>query len=104
MTGLGQKRTGRRAGFTLVELLVVTGVILVLMTLAVAFVPRTMEQQRVTRAATQVQGWLALSKQWALRDRAQCGLRLAYDSTNRVTTLYYIAQPDDWTPGRKLNP
>lgn len=110
MTGPQQNGMGRRAGFTLVELLVVTGVVLVLMTLAVAFVPRTMEQQRVSRAASQLQGWLALSRQWALRDQAPRGLRLTFARpTNpanpsdptfyRVTTLQYIEQPDDWRPG-----
>src|SRR4051794_15354659 len=99
MTGLEQKRTGRRPGFTLVELLVVLGVILVLMTLVVAFVPRTMEQQRVTRAASQLQGWLSLAKQWALRDRAPRGIRFTFDATNRITTLNYVEQPDDWWPG-----
>jgi len=92
------RRQRRRLAFTLVELLVVMGVVLVLMTLAVAFVPRAQEQQRVSRGASQVQGWLAIAKQWALRDRAPRGLRLTPNAGNGnwVTTMQYIEQPDDF--------
>jgi prepilin-type N-terminal cleavage/methylation domain-containing protein len=97
---------GRRPAFTLVELLVVIAVMLVLMTLAVAFVPRVREQQRVSQAAASVQGWLAIAKQWALRDQAPRGVRLTPTAGNGawVTTLQYIEQPDDWvgSPGSYL--
>jgi prepilin-type N-terminal cleavage/methylation domain-containing protein len=88
-----------RKAFTLVELLVVIGVALVLMTLAVAFLGRTTDRDRVTGAVSSVQNWLTLAKNWAMRDQAPRGLRLTHGGNGLVMTLYYIEQPDDWQPG-----
>jgi prepilin-type N-terminal cleavage/methylation domain-containing protein len=98
----------RRPAFTLIELLVVIGLILVLATLAVAFVPRAQEKQKVVQTASQLQGWLLSARQMAMRDQAPRGLRLnnavqftaatgsTITSYQQVTQLSYIEQPDEW--------
>jgi Tfp pilus assembly protein FimT len=70
-------------------MLVVIGIILVLASISLAFIPTGLEKQRVRRGASLLQGWLATARQWALRDQAPRGLRLqplqATDSTTAVT-------------------
>jgi prepilin-type N-terminal cleavage/methylation domain-containing protein len=65
-----------RKGFTLIELLVVMALIAVLATFAIMFFPNAASAQRESRAATQVQGWLNIAKQRALRDQKPHGIRL----------------------------
>jgi len=98
---LALRMRGRRRGFTMIELIVVMAIILILATLAVALLPRFFEQQKATKGAGMLQGWLLLAKQRALRDRAPTGLRLDVDANNptQVTSLHFIQQPDDYTGG-----
>src|SRR5947208_1029048 len=89
--------TGPRRGMTLVELLVVILIISVLATLVIAFGPGVGERQRSTRGAEQLQSWLLLAKQRAVRDQKPRGLRMLPDPTsnyNYVTRLQFIEQPD----------
>lgn len=103
----------RPPGFTLVELLVVTGLILLLMTLALAVVPRFQEKKKVSLGASQLQGWLLTAKQWAMRDQRPRGVRLhnavlytpmpspagglSWKITYQpVNSFSYIEQPDDF--------
>ena len=65
-----------RTGFTLIELLVVMVLLAVLAALMIAFFPNAATSAREARAATQLQGWLNIAKQRALRDQAPRGLRL----------------------------
>lgn len=88
----------RRPGFTLIEILMVVSIVLLLTTIAVAFLPKIQEKQRATQGAVQLQSWLRTAKQWALRDGAPRGIRLGTAGTNLVTQLQYIEQPDDWVP------
>src|SRR5574340_1255625 len=67
---------GKRTGFTMVEMLVVLGIILMLSVLTVLFMPRISERQRVAQGADLLQGWLLMAKQRALRDRVPTGIRL----------------------------
>ncbi len=65
-----------RPAFTLTELLVVMALMAVMATFAIAFFPNAASSQREARAAQNVQGWLNIAKQRALRDQAPRGLRL----------------------------
>jgi type II secretory pathway pseudopilin PulG len=85
---------------TLIELLVVISLLLVLMTLAILFVPSINEQQRAARGATQLQQWLLTAKQRALRDQAPRGVRLYVDpAKNFVTEMRYIEEPEPFRRG-----
>ncbi|HVK10181.1 MAG TPA: prepilin-type N-terminal cleavage/methylation domain-containing protein [Gemmataceae bacterium] len=88
-----------RRGFTLIELLVAIGIGLVLVGLAIAFLPHLDRHKGVPNGITQLQGWLNLSKMQALRDKAPRGVRLIHDGTGKVTQLVYIEQPDPIAPG-----
>jgi prepilin-type N-terminal cleavage/methylation domain-containing protein len=88
-------------GYTLVELLVVMALMLVLTALAVLIVPRINDEQRATKAATQLQQWIEIAKQRAVRDRAPRGVRLLAGKTAvlQVTDIVYLEQPDDYHLG-----
>jgi prepilin-type N-terminal cleavage/methylation domain-containing protein len=98
-------RRSPRPGFTLTELIVAMTIILVLATLAVAFLPRIGQQERSARGADLVQRWLLIAKQRALSDRAPTGVRLIINPSepNVVRELVYIQQPDDYSKGRFVN-
>ena len=95
-----------RAGFTLVELLVVVGLIVILLAMALFLVPAINTQQQATQAGTQLQQWIEIAKQRAGRDRAPRGIRLLAGSANplQVTQLEYIEQPPDYFFGNNTNP
>jgi len=90
-----------RGGFTLIELLVVISLIAVLAALTMAFLPNAASSAREARAAVQLQGWLNVAKQRALRDQAPRGLRLWRSAANldQVVECQYLEQPDDFSGG-----
>jgi prepilin-type N-terminal cleavage/methylation domain-containing protein len=89
-----------RSAFTLIEMLVVIGILLTLATLTVAFLPTLTNFQKVQASAGQVQGWLLTAKQRALRDQLPRGLRLLVDGDGKtVRELQYIEQPEDISGG-----
>jgi prepilin-type N-terminal cleavage/methylation domain-containing protein len=91
----------RRRGFTLIELLVVIGIVLVLAAIAVFVLPSLMGNQRGSEGASQLQGWLLIAKQRALRDQAPRGIRLNIQQNGQfVTDLQYIEQPPDFGGGQ----
>jgi prepilin-type N-terminal cleavage/methylation domain-containing protein len=87
-----------RTAFTLMEMLVVIGVILVIATIGLYLVPKLDRHKGVPNAVAQLHGWINLSKQHALRDQAPRGLRLIHDGDGRVTSAVYIEQPDPVAP------
>lgn len=96
-------RTVRRAGFTLVELLVVIALIIVLAALTAAVVQTGMlTSQKVVSAADRASGWLLIAKQRALRDGAPRGVRFLMTDAGggffRVTEAQYIESPEPWIP------
>ena len=92
--------TCRRRGFTLIEMLLVIGILIVLITLAALFLPNLDRNRGVPNAVTQVEGWIRLSKNQALRDGAPRGIRLIPDPNNpsQCRQLQYIEQPDPLAP------
>src|SRR5262245_43953297 len=90
----------RRSAFTLIELMVVIGIIVILATLAVLFLPNLDRNKGVPNQITQMHGWFNIAKQQALRDGVPHGIRLIPDLDNptRVTTLQYIEQPEPVAP------
>jgi type II secretory pathway pseudopilin PulG len=88
-----------RGGWTLIEIVVVMALLIVLATLALAISPRLLEQAKAARGAGQLQGWLLVARQLALRDRTPTGLRMQVDADGYVRQLAYIQQPDDFSGG-----
>lgn len=88
----------QRAGFTLIELIVVITLLLTLMALVVAFLPRVQERARAASGASQLQGWLMIAKTRAVREQAVRGVRLVADPTNPnyVREVFYLEIPDDF--------
>lgn len=89
----------KRRGFTLIEMLVVIAIIGILAGLAVFAFPSFTSKKRAGTGGSQLQGWLFLAKQRALRDGAPRGLRLFFDASNKVTQCQYTEQPDDFNGG-----
>jgi prepilin-type N-terminal cleavage/methylation domain-containing protein len=97
--------SGRRRGaFTLIEMLVVMGIILLLATIGVAYLPKMSDNQKRTRAVDLVSQWLLTAKERAKRDRLPTGVRLLIDPNNPTPTLVsqlqYVQQPDPITGGQ----
>ncbi len=87
-----------RPAFTLIELLVVIALIGFMAALGIMVVGNVNEESRSPRGASQVQQWLQIAKNRALRDRAPRGVRLIRDTTNPnyVFSLQYLEQPEDF--------
>ncbi len=93
-------RKQSRDGYTLIELLVVISLMAVLAALTILFIPNAASSAREARAAVQLQGWLSIAKQRALRDQAPRGLRLWIPSGSlQVVECQYTEQPDDFAVG-----
>ncbi len=97
------KSFARRA-FTLIEMLVVIALLLILLTVAAAMFPRFAENQRIVKGADQIQGWLLIAKQRALRDRRPTGIRFVGAPGQPITEMIYIQQADDYSGGRYVQP
>src|ERR1043166_722762 len=89
-------------GFTLVELLVVMAIIALLAALVIAFFPAISSHTPESRGAANVQVWLNIARQKAIRNQQPFGLRFWVQSQNIgslwVTDCQYVEQPDDF-PG-----
>ena len=85
-----------RRAFTLVEMLVAIGILVVLATLAIAIVPKIAATSRPRDGALQLQGWLALARQTAQRDQTAGGVRLIVDADGWIRTGLYLSRPDNF--------
>lgn len=73
--GAARHTPGRRAGFTLIEMLVAMTVIVVLAAIAIAVVPSAMDNDRTTDAAATVRQHLMIAKARATRENNGRGIR-----------------------------
>jgi prepilin-type N-terminal cleavage/methylation domain-containing protein len=96
----------RRAGFTLIELMIAIGILLILTTLSVAVFSNTASADRIRSSARQVQSAFGGARDRALKAgrqnaSAQVGLRLMLDANDQslVTTFVYVQHDDNWTQG-----
>src|SRR5438093_4398834 len=100
------RATVARRGLTLVELLVVITIMVALMAMIALAAPRFAERQGPSRGAMQLQSWLNLSRQMAIRDQRPRGLRMLPpvgqqykdNDKNYARELQYIEMPDDFVP------
>ena len=90
-----------RAGFTLIELMVVVGLILLLAVMTASAINTSISGDKVRGGARQVQSFLAGARDRAIYSKAPRGVRFLLDSTNNrtVSSMVYIAPTDDWTQG-----
>ncbi len=90
-----------RLAFTLVELIVVIGIVAALAALIVLIFPRLQDSQRVAKGADVLQGQLFLAKQMALRDQTPRGVRLIQGpNAGQYTSLQLIEQPLPYSVGQ----
>lgn len=101
MTTSRCKITSTRQGFTLVELLVVVGIMLLLAAMTIAAVNFSSTSEKTRSAARQVQSYFEGARDRAIHAKEARGIRLFVDQTNThaVTSLVYIAPSDPWNQG-----
>jgi prepilin-type N-terminal cleavage/methylation domain-containing protein len=94
---LPQKTFGKRAAFTLIEMMVVISIMVTLATLAALFIPSLKQSNNSAKAAQMVQGQLTHSKQRAMRDQAPRGIRLipSVDDPTVCSEIAFTEQPPD---------
>lgn len=68
------KRASRRGGFTLVEMLVVIGILLVLVTATVAIMPGATESRRLRESARALNIYLSTARSRAMESGSSCGV------------------------------
>ena len=88
-----------RGAFTLVELLVVLGIMLVLMSLAVVMATSgILDNHRLSAGSDRVSGWLLQARSKAFRDRLPRGIRFVPNAQGFVTEAQFIEVPEPYVP------
>ncbi|MEZ6142278.1 MAG: prepilin-type N-terminal cleavage/methylation domain-containing protein [Zavarzinella sp.] len=95
-----KRSTAPRSAFTLIELLVAISIMLAIMALAALVLPALRQRDNTTKGTNQVQGYLSLAKQRAIRDQAPRGVRFyaSLEDPNLCTEMAYIEQPEPFLP------
>lgn len=90
-----------RSGFTLVELMMVIGLVLLIAVMTASAINLSVSGDKVRGGARQVQSYLAGARDRAIYSKAPRGVRFLLDSTNNrtVSSMVYIAPTEDWTQG-----
>ena len=88
-----------RSGFTLVELLVATGILLILAGLSVGVISVALEGDRVPSSARQVQSYLEGARDRAIFAQENRGVRFLRSETrpNEVVSMIYIGSAGEFT-------
>lgn len=95
-----------RGGFTLVELLVVVGILIVLTIMTISLVNITQDEDRVRAGAASVQSFLEGARDRAIQSEEPRGVRFLLDPNNpnpntaTVTSMLYIGSPDVYGKGQ----
>ncbi|QDU53037.1 pilus assembly FimT family protein [Gimesia panareensis] len=91
----------RRAGFTLVELLVVISILAILAVMTVSSINLALSSDVTRSASRQVQSYLAGARDRAIYAKEPRGVRFLVDPNNptMVTSMVYIAPSPDWNQG-----
>ncbi len=92
-----------RQGFTLVELLVVIGVMIALLSITLMAFSAVMDGEETGAGARQLQSYLAGARDRAIYARAPRGIRLMIDAEVdggfAASSAVYIGAPEPWTEG-----
>ena len=96
-----QTRRVVRRGFTLIELMVVVGIMILLASMTAATISLTVNGDKVRAGARQVQSYLAGARDRAIYAKAPRGVRFLLDPTNprTVSSMVYISPTEEWTQG-----
>ena len=100
-SGSASKPLSSRAGYTLVELLIVISIIVILLAMTAAAVNFNRDAERVRGGALQVQSFLAGARDRAIYAKEARGVRFFLDSENNraVTSMVYIDPAELWSDG-----
>ncbi len=85
--GAVQARVLRRAGFTLLELVVVIFIMILLATLAVASFHKFLETERIRLAGGAVDSAVRMARQYAMSKRTQCMIEFVSPDTDTTETV-----------------
>ncbi|MDB5342513.1 MAG: hypothetical protein JWP89_890 [Schlesneria sp.] len=90
-----------RSAFTLIELMVVVGIMVLLAVMTVAAINLTVNGDKVRAAGRQVQSFLSGARDRAIYAKEPRGVRFLVDPTNprTVSSMAYIRQPAPWNIG-----
>ncbi|MBI1311353.1 prepilin-type N-terminal cleavage/methylation domain-containing protein [bacterium] len=93
----------RRRGFTIIELLIVVGILLLLTTFTIVSIDFAFEAERVASGARQVQSLLTGARDRAIRYRKPIGVRFLVDQDpdngRMVSSMVYVGASDYWSLG-----
>jgi len=94
-------RSASRPGYTLVEMLIVVGIVMLLLSMTLLGVRFVRDGDRVMAAASRVQSFLGGARDRAIYARKPRGVRLFLNSKDprTVTAMAYIDPAETWTDG-----
>jgi prepilin-type N-terminal cleavage/methylation domain-containing protein len=90
-----------RTGFTLIELMIVVGVVLTVATMTLVAVNYSNSSDRIRAAGRQMQSFFAGARDRAIYAKEERGVRLILDPSNRhtVVAIQYVGAPEQYSDG-----